>query len=77
MITDREAFDSTRLGFEIAVIINKLYPGKLDFDKCRFLIANQAVLDALKSNRDTSSIALGAQNAADVFAERRKKYLLY
>ncbi len=40
MITNREAFDSTRLGIEVAAALEKLYPGKLDFEKCRYLIGN-------------------------------------
>ncbi len=77
VITDREAFDSTRLGIEIAVAVAKLYPGKLDFDKCRFLIANSATINQFKTGSDAGSIALGAQEAASAFSERRKKYLLY
>ena len=77
VITDREAFDSTRLGIEIAVAVVRLYPGKLDLDRCRFLIASAATINALKSGGDAGSIALGAHNAASAFAERRKKYLLY
>ena len=33
MITNRELLDATRLGLELAVGIQKLYPGKIDFNE--------------------------------------------
>ena len=77
VITDREAFDSTRLGIEVASGLQKLFPGKIDFQKCRFLIGNHDILKALESNGDASAIWLKMQGEAAQFAERRKPYLLY
>jgi uncharacterized protein YbbC (DUF1343 family) len=77
VITDREAFDSTRLGVEVAAGIQKLFPGKINFEKCRFLIGNRQVLNALEDNKDASRIWLQMQEEAGQFAERRKPYLLY
>ncbi len=77
VITDREAFDSTRLGIEIAAGIQKLFPGKLDFEKCRFLIGSRRVLSALEANKDASAIWSRMQEEAGQFAERRQPYLLY
>ncbi|MFL6463843.1 MAG: exo-beta-N-acetylmuramidase NamZ domain-containing protein [Bryobacteraceae bacterium] len=77
VITDREAFDSTRLGVEVAAGLQKLFPGKIDFEKCRFLIGNRQVLSALEGNKDASVIWLQMQGQAGQFAERRKPYLLY
>ena len=77
VITDREAFDSTRLGIELAVALQKLYPGKIDFDKCRGLIANQQVLSDLKTGADSGAVWSDAQKQAAEFSEGRKAFLLY
>jgi uncharacterized protein YbbC (DUF1343 family)/CubicO group peptidase (beta-lactamase class C family) len=77
MITDRDSFDSTRLGIELAAALQKLYPGKIDFDKCRFLIGNRDVLHDLQEGVDAVTIWSEAQKEAAQFAIRRKPYLLY
>ncbi|MDQ2711604.1 MAG: DUF1343 domain-containing protein [Acidobacteriota bacterium] len=77
LVTDREAFDSTRLGIEVAVALQSLYPGKLDFDKCRGLIANAETIHELKTSSDAGAIWANAQKEAERFAERRKAFLLY
>ncbi len=77
LITDREAFDSTRLGIEVAVALQGLYPGKLDFDKCRGLIANAKTIHELKTNSDAGSIWANVQKEVGSFVERRKAFLLY
>ena len=77
VITDREAFDSTRLGIEMADALQKLYPGKIDFEKCRFLIGNHPVLGELQLGKDASAIWARAHQQAVEFEERRKRYLLY
>ena len=77
VVTNREAFDSTRLGIEVAAALQKLFPGKLDLEKCRFLIGNRMVLGDLKQGRDASAIWMQAQAQAAEFAARRNAYLLY
>ena len=77
VITDREALDSSRLGIEIAAALEKLFPGKIDFEKCRNLIGDRQILTELKSGRDASAIWLQAQEQAAQFTARRKRYLLY
>jgi len=77
VITDREAFDSTRLGIEVAAALQNLYPGKIDFQKCRHLIGNHRTIGELELGRDASLIWGQAQREAAEFAERRKPYLLY
>lgn len=77
VITNREAFDSTRLGIELAAGLQKLFPGMLDFEKCRFLIGNHEILGQFQLGRDASSIWERTQAQAAQFAERRKPYLLY
>lgn len=77
VVTDREAFDSTRLGIEVGVALERLFPGKLNFDKCRFLIGNGETVEGFKKGRDPGEIWSRAHTQAAQFAERRKRYLLY
>ena len=77
MITDRESFDSSRLGFEVAAALNTLFPGKIDWTKCRFLIGDRQILDKLQRSADASSTWTLAASEAASFAARRKNYLLY
>ncbi len=35
VVTNRELFSSVRLGLEIAYALQKLYPGKIDFETCQ------------------------------------------
>jgi len=77
VITDRNSFDSTRFGIELAAAIEQFYPGKVDFEKCRFLIGSHEALGQLVLGKDASPIWALAQQQAAQFAERRKPYLLY
>jgi uncharacterized protein YbbC (DUF1343 family) len=77
VITDRESFDSTRLGVELAVALHNLYPNKIDFEKCRFLIADPKIIDGLRNGTDPGSLSLQAQEQAAQFDARRRQYLLY
>ena len=78
VITDRESFDSTRLGIELASALKKFYPGKLNFEKCRFLIGNRQVVEQLSGGEPDAYVLWSAMHSeADRFDERRKPYLLY
>ena len=77
VITDRNLFDSTRLGIELAAALQKLYPGKMDFEKCRGLIGNRQTIQELESGVDASTIWHQAQEQAAQFAVHRQPYLLY
>ncbi len=77
VITDRESFDSTRLGIELAVALRTLYPGKIDFDKCKTLIGSHAIIDAMAQGKEAIDIWTPAQDEAIKFSERRKPFLLY
>jgi len=76
-LTDREMFDSSRFGVELASALGKLFPGKIDFEKNRFLIGNRSVVENLKRGQDSSAIWMRLQAAATEFAPRRKPFLLY
>ena len=78
VITDRESLNGVLLGLEVASALNKLYPGHLDWQACRWLIGNQRVLDELNRGVDARAIE-GRLEQEDVaeFLSRRKPYLLY
>jgi uncharacterized protein YbbC (DUF1343 family)/CubicO group peptidase (beta-lactamase class C family) len=77
VVTDREAFDSTRLGLEIALALNQLFPGHLDLEKCHRLIGSEAIIGLIKQGRDPSTVWSAAQREAEGFADRRRPFLLY
>ncbi|MGH9584719.1 MAG: exo-beta-N-acetylmuramidase NamZ family protein, partial [Bryobacteraceae bacterium] len=77
VVTNRNLFDSTRLGIEIAAALQKLYPGKIDFEKCRWLIGNRQAVRELENGTAPSVIWMQAQKEAAEFDARRKPYLLY
>ena len=77
VITDRESFDSTRLGIELATALQTLYPGKIDFEKCRNLIGNRETINGLLQGKDAIEIWTAAQADANKFEDRRKPFLLY
>jgi uncharacterized protein YbbC (DUF1343 family) len=76
-VTDRERFDSTRFGLELAATLDGLYPGKLDFVADRLLIGSDAVLDALRRRAPLNEIMKRRGRGLEHFREVRRKYLLY
>jgi uncharacterized protein YbbC (DUF1343 family)/CubicO group peptidase (beta-lactamase class C family) len=77
VITNRDTFDSTRFGLELAYALNKLYPGKIDWEANRFLIGNHAVLKEGKEGVDPRTIIQEIEDSLGSFAVRRQRYLLY
>ncbi|HSU30939.1 MAG TPA: exo-beta-N-acetylmuramidase NamZ domain-containing protein [Bryobacteraceae bacterium] len=77
VITDRETFDSTRLGVEVAAGLEKLYPGKLDFSKDLKLMGRSELVQEFKGGREASFIEGKLQKQAKEFVSRRQPYLLY
>lgn len=77
VITNRDEFDSTRLGLEIGYALEKLYPGKISFDANRLLIGNAAVIAALKDGEDPRLIVEQMEDSIREFVRRREQSLLY
>ncbi len=77
VITDREAFNSSRLGLEVAAALLKLYPGKLTLEANLRLIGNHSVVAALNAGEDPRRILDQQQEALEEFLRRREAYLLY
>jgi len=77
VITDRDQFDSIRLGLEVAYALQKLYPGKIDFELSRQLIGNRKTIEALKAGEDPRVIEQGWMMDIAAFQNRRRPFLLY
>ncbi len=76
-ITNREIFDSTRLGLEVAAAIQKLYPGKIDFAGGARLIGSADVIRRLAAGDDPRTIEESFNGKVQDFVQLRSKYLLY
>jgi uncharacterized protein YbbC (DUF1343 family)/CubicO group peptidase (beta-lactamase class C family) len=77
VITNREAFDSTRFGIEIAFALQTLYPGKMDFEVNRRLIGNRSLINAMKAAEDPRKSAGALEETVRSFLALRQPYLLY
>ena len=77
VVTDRNAFDSTRFGLEIAFALQKLYPGKIPWDENRSLIGNHEVIEAMRSASDPRATVQKMQDTLTNFTKEREQYLLY
>jgi len=77
VITNRDTFDSVRLGLELGYALNKLYPGKIALQENRFLVGNQQVLRALKDGVEPGTILQEMENSLAAFTRQRERYLLY
>ncbi|HKE21785.1 MAG TPA: exo-beta-N-acetylmuramidase NamZ domain-containing protein [Bryobacteraceae bacterium] len=77
VVTNRELFDSTRLGLEVASAMAKLYPGKIDFTASKRLIGNDDVIRRLQAGDDPRTIQQSLVDSVAAFAKLREPYLLY
>jgi uncharacterized protein YbbC (DUF1343 family)/CubicO group peptidase (beta-lactamase class C family) len=77
VITNRELFDSTRLGLEVAAAMQKLYPGKLSLEADRKLIGNGDTIARLTAGEDPRAIQQSMLDAVAAFVKKREPYLLY
>jgi uncharacterized protein YbbC (DUF1343 family) len=75
VITNRDIFDSSRLGAEVAAAVQKLYPGRIDFPINKTLIGSNAFVRGLATGTDP--VALLKAEPLEKFKEIREKYLLY
>ena len=77
VITNRELFDATRLGIEVAGAIQKLYPGKMDFPADAKLIGSDKVVTRLVAGEDPRDIQQSMVDEIAAFVKKRTPYLLY
>ena len=69
--------DSTRLGLEIAAALQKLYPGKIDFNADLKLIGSAEVVRELAAGDDPRDIQQRMADSVAAFVKLRERYLLY
>jgi uncharacterized protein YbbC (DUF1343 family)/CubicO group peptidase (beta-lactamase class C family) len=77
LVTNREMFDATRLGLELAVAVQKLYPGKIDFAASKRLIGSDEVVRMIAEGQDPRAIQQSFQDAVWEFLKIRDRYLIY
>ncbi len=77
VVTNRDDFDSTRLGLEVAGALQKLYPGKIDFQVNKKLIGSAEVLRALAAGDDPRDIQQKMADGVAEFLKMRDRYLIY
>jgi uncharacterized protein YbbC (DUF1343 family)/CubicO group peptidase (beta-lactamase class C family) len=76
-LVNRDLFDSTRLGLEVAAALQKLYPGKIDFAGSARLIGANDVIRRLTAGDDPRTITDSFAAQVEAFVQLRAKYLLY
>ena len=77
VILNREQLNSVRVGLDVAYALERLYPGKINFEACRFLIGSREVVEALKAGASPGSIEEHLREQLQNFEKRRRAYLLY
>jgi uncharacterized protein YbbC (DUF1343 family) len=77
LVTDREAFDSGRLGLEIAAAIRKLYSSSYTFTQSQELIGSRRAMGMIEAGRDPSLIQQDGEESLRGFLKLREQYLLY
>jgi uncharacterized protein YbbC (DUF1343 family)/CubicO group peptidase (beta-lactamase class C family) len=77
LVTNRESFDSVRLGLEVAAALQNLYPGKILFEANRKLIGSETALRALEAGEDARTVQQNLEGPLQDFLKTREKYLLY
>ncbi len=66
-----------RVGLDIAYALERLYPGKINFEACRFLLGSREIVDALKSGAGPGNIEERTRESLQKFEDRRRPHLLY
>ncbi len=77
VIVNREQLNSVRVGLDVAYALQRLYPGKINFEACRFLIGSREVVDALKAGAAPGGIEERVREQLQKFEDRRRPFLLY
>ncbi len=76
-IFDRETLGALRVGLELASVLEKLYPSRLDFEQTGLLIGDGQSIEQLSASFSVDTIWTRWQRLAAGFQAERKPYLLY
>ncbi len=77
IVLDRNLFDATELGIELASALHTLYPADFKLERMSDLLVNQEVLHAMGAGEDPRRIVEEWQERLKKFNVMREKYLLY
>ena len=77
ILLDRNLFDATELGIELASALHKLYPADFKLERISDLLVNQAVMRAIDAGEDPRRIVADWEEQLAKFIATREKYLLY
>ena len=77
VVTNRGAFDSARLGVELAAALLKLYPGQVDLTANQRLIGSGQVIQALQAGDDPRESIERLSGDIQPFLQARARHLIY
>jgi hypothetical protein len=77
IVTDRDHFNSSTLGVELAAALHHLYPGQIDLERNNRLIGSRAVIASIQAGDDPRKIVQDQQEALAEFLKTRERYLIY
>jgi len=76
-VTNRNQFDSGKLGVELMSALQKLYPGRIDFAANKKLIGDSDLIREIEQRQSSMQILKRQAEALKMFRAMRNKYLLY
>ena len=76
-IVNRDIFDASRLGLEVAAALQTLYPGRISFRSSLSLIGSGGTVRRLESGDGAAAIRRDEEPALQKFRALRDQYLLY
>ncbi|HYP13416.1 MAG TPA: exo-beta-N-acetylmuramidase NamZ domain-containing protein [Bryobacteraceae bacterium] len=77
IITDRDAFHSTRFGLELGSALERLFPGKMTWAVNDKLIGDRQTLAGMQRASEPAQIEAGYSAALAAFLQARQRFLLY
>lgn len=77
VLTDRDAFQSTRFGLELGSALAHLYPGKMTWAVNEKLVGDRQVLAAIEKGDEPQQIEAAYAPAVEAFRQKRARFLLY
>jgi uncharacterized protein YbbC (DUF1343 family) len=76
-IVEKSAVRSMRMGLEIAAVLKKLYPDKVDLAKTLTLLGNAATVEELRVDAPPEKIVADWKDDLAAYEATRRKYMLY
>jgi len=76
-IGEKSAVRSMRMGLEIAAVLKKLYPDKVDLAKTITLLGNAATVEELRIGAPPEKIVADWKDDLVAYEKTRRKYILY